>query len=139
MARLTGTCGSFQLDQTSQFESRSSLLSFPPSCPAPKLPLLMLWVSAKRLQIMLSVTQAVETQHIHQSVVEETVLFRYKYQRKYALFPTANRLRSSSTLFLLMKLQTKPLLSSQTSLVLEEGLKHPWFQYLTGRVRNARC
>lgn len=59
----------------------------------------MLWVSAKRLQIMLSVTQAVETQHIHHSVVEETVLFRYKYQRKYALFSTANRLRSSSTLF----------------------------------------
>lgn len=80
MARLTGTCGSFQLDQTSQFESCSSPLSVPPSGPAPKLPLLMLCVSATRLQITLSVTQAVETQHIHHSVVEETVLFRYKYQ-----------------------------------------------------------
>lgn len=81
MARLTGTCGSFQQDQTSQFDFCSSPLSVPPSCPAPKLPLLMLWVSAKRLQIMLSVTQAVETQHTHHSVVEETALFRYKYQR----------------------------------------------------------
>lgn len=94
IARLTGTCGSFQLDRVSLIPVFLLFLSLHPA-PFPLFLCLKggvilgtdacsgvrFWVSAKRLQIMLSVTEALETQHIHHSVVEETVLFRYKYQR----------------------------------------------------------